>query len=205
MSIDVSSCRCKCLTIPISPAKSGDASSGKTTLLHVLSSLLAPDGGNVRYRDKFLASMSERELNALRRNDFAVIFQFHFLMPYLTALENTLLPAMRSLRAVPRDTVRRAREGLERVGLQGKENHLPSELSGGEQQRVAIARALVTNASVLFADEPTGSLDQETGESILSLLRELHQGGMSLVMVTHEMDCARRADRVLTMADGVLC
>ncbi len=182
----------------------GRSGSGKTTLLHVLSSLLAPDNGTVRYKDKDITSMSEDEINMLRRHDFAVVFQFHYLMPYLTALENALLPVMQSLRPVSREMHERARTCLARVGLETKANSLPSELSGGEQQRVAIARALVKDAAVLFADEPTGSLDQETGASILDLMQELHQGGMSIVMVTHEPAYARRAERILTMRDGRL-
>ncbi len=182
----------------------GRSGSGKTTLLHVLSSLLAPDRGSVRYKGEDITSMSEDAINMLRRRDFAVVFQFHYLMPYLTALENALLPVMQSLRPVSREMRERARACLARVGLETKADSLPSELSGGEQQRVAIARALVKDAAVLFADEPTGSLDQETGASILDLMQELHQGGMSIVMVTHEPAYARRADRILTMRDGRL-
>ena len=138
----------------------------------------------------------------LRQNDFAVIFQFHHLLPYLTVMQNTLLPFMRSFVPVSGKIVDRAEKCLERLGLTDKKDRLPGELSGGEQQRVAIARALVKSARILFADEPTGSLDQKTGEEIIQLLEELHNDGLTVVMVTHEPLYARRAGRTLEMAGG---
>ncbi|THB67137.1 MAG: ABC transporter ATP-binding protein [Desulfovibrio sp.] len=182
----------------------GRSGSGKTTLLHVLSTLLAPDTGELTYHGRDIGQGGEKELNQLRHQDFAVIFQFHYLLPYLTALENTLLPFMNTLRPVSSQRVARAKECLARVGLADKTNRLPSMLSGGEQQRVAIARALVKEARYLFADEPTGSLDKATGQDILTLLRELNAEGLSVVMVTHEQQYAAQADRVLTMEDGVI-
>ena len=139
----------------------GRSGSGKTTLMNVMSTLLAPDAGVVEYQGRNLARIKERDLNVLRRLDFAVIFQFHYLLPYLTALENTLLPFMASAAPVSRQLKDKARESLARVGLSTKADRLPGQLSGGEQQRVAIARALVKRARVLFADEPTGSPGQE--------------------------------------------
>jgi ABC-type lipoprotein export system ATPase subunit len=133
-----------------------------------------------------------------------VIFQFHYLLPYLTALENTLLPFMRGLRPVSGGQRRRALECLERVGLADKAARLPGQLSGGEQQRVAIARALVKDARILFADEPTGSLDSATGATVMELLGQIHTDGLSVVMVTHNEQYAGLADRVVRMADGLV-
>jgi putative ABC transport system ATP-binding protein len=182
----------------------GRSGSGKSTLLSVLSTLLRPDAGRLLYAGGDLAAASEAGINALRQRDFAVIFQFHYLLPYLTALENTLLPFMRGLRPVSGAQRRRALECLERVGLAEKSGRLPGQLSGGEQQRVAIARALVKDARVLFADEPTGSLDSATGATVMALLRELPAEGLAVVMVTHNEDYARLAHRVVRMEDGAV-
>ncbi len=181
----------------------GRSGSGKTTLLNVLSTLLAPDAGLVQYQGRDLARIPEKDLNALRRQDFAVIFQFHYLLPYLTALENTLLPFMAGLAPVSRARREEARASLARVGLAGKEDRLPGQLSGGEQQRVAIARALVKKAKILFADEPTGSLDKKTGESVMGLMKDLNQQeGLTVVMVTHDLGYAAYGDQVVEIEDG---
>ena len=162
----------------------GRSGSGKTTLLHVLSTLVQPDQGQLFYHDTNLADASADHLNSLRQNDFAVIFQFHHLLPYLTVLQNTLLPFMRSVAPVSKEITAKAEQCLERIGLSGKKDRLPGSLSGGEQQRVAIARAMVKSAKVLFADEPTGSLDQGTGEEIMNLIEELNADGLTVVMVS---------------------
>ncbi len=180
----------------------GRSGSGKTTLLNVLSTLVQSDEGQLFYNDSDLNSFTPKRLNQLRQTDFAVIFQFHHLLPYLTVLQNTLLPFMRSVAPVSQDIVKRAEECLDRVGLDGKKNRLPGSLSGGEQQRVAIARAMVKSARVLFADEPTGSLDKKTGEEIMNLLMELNSNGLTMVMVTHEPLYAEKADRVVELSDG---
>ena len=182
----------------------GRSGSGKTTFLNVLSTRLAPDSGRILYQGEDVTGFSAQRLNELRNRDFAVVFQFHYLLPYLTARENVLLPFMNGLGAVGRDEARRAEQCLERVGLAGKGGKLPGHLSGGEQQRVAIARALVKNSTVLFADEPTGNLDKATGESVMDLLAGLKRDGLAIVMVTHDEGYARRADRVVRMADGVV-
>jgi len=182
----------------------GRSGSGKSTFLSVLSTLLKPDSGTLAYNGQDLTTASEAEIDALRHGDFAVIFQFHYLLPYLTALENTLLPFMRGLRPVSGAQRRRAQECLERVGLVDKGHRLPGQLSGGEQQRVAIARALVKDARILFADEPTGSLDSATGATVMELLGQIHADGLSVVMVTHNEQYAGLADRVVRMADGLV-
>ena len=180
----------------------GRSGSGKTTLLNVLSTLIRPDAGVLRYRDEDLTGLADQRLNTLRQSDFAVIFQFHHLLPYLTVLENSLLPFMRSVRTVPRAATERARHCLDRVGLADKADRLPGSLSGGEQQRVAIARALVKDSKVLFADEPTGSLDKGTGGEIMALLADLHRDGLTVVMVTHDPDYAAMAGRTIFLEDG---
>ena len=182
----------------------GRSGSGKTTLLHVLATLVQPDGGELHFRDEDLRRMPEQHLNRLRQADFSMIFQFHHLLPYLTVLENTLLSFMRSVKPVGKEAVNKAYHCLERVGLADKADRLPGNLSGGEQQRVAIARALVKSSKVLFADEPTGSLDKATGEQIMELLAGLHQDGMSLVMVTHEPEYSRLSQRTVVMEDGLI-
>lgn len=180
----------------------GRSGSGKSTLLAILSTLLTPESGKLLYQGADVAQMDQAALNRLRHSDFSVIFQFHHLMPYLTAEENTLLPFMNTFRSVPSVAMAKARECLERVGLKGKGHRLPGELSGGEQQRVAIARALVKNSRILFADEPTGSLDRNTGESVMDLLGELNRDGLTIVMVTHDPEYAQRGTRHVELADG---
>ena len=180
----------------------GRSGSGKTTLLNVLSTLVRPDAGELKYFDDDLAGVPEARLNSLRKSDFSIIFQFHHLLPYLTVLENTLLPFMSSVRPVKAQLMAIGRECLDRVGLADKADRLPGNLSGGEQQRVAIARALVKSSKILFADEPTGSLDKKTGEQIMELLAELHREGLSIVMVTHETTYAAMAQRTIEIEDG---
>jgi ABC-type lipoprotein export system ATPase subunit len=182
----------------------GRSGSGKTTLLNVLSTLVKPDQGELRYRENDLRDLSETGLNRLRQFDFSMIFQFHHLLPYMTVLENSLLPFMCSMKPVKKDLVQRATHCLDRVGLADKSDRLPGNLSGGEQQRVAIARALVKDSKVLFADEPTGSLDKGTGEQIMGLLASLHREGMSVIMVTHEPEYARLAQRTVEIDDGLI-
>ena len=182
----------------------GRSGSGKTTFLNVLSTLLAPNSGQILYQGEDVTGFSAQRLNELRNRDFAVVFQFHYLLPYLTARENVLLPFMNGLGAVGREEIKRAEQSLERVGLGGKGEKLPGHLSGGEQQRVAIARALVKKSTVLFADEPTGNLDKSTGESVMDLLADLKGDGLGIIMVTHDEGYARRADRVVRMADGMV-
>ena len=180
----------------------GRSGSGKSTLLNVISTLVRPDSGELSYQGINLASAKEKYLNGLRKSDFSVIFQFHHLLPYLTVVENVLLPFMNTYRPVTKEVRQKAMDCLGRVGLVDKAKRLPGSLSGGEQQRVAIARALIKSSKILFADEPTGSLDKKTGESIMELLAELHGEGLSIVMVTHELEYAKRADRLIEIEDG---
>ena len=180
----------------------GRSGSGKSTLLHILSSLIKADSGMVFFHDFDICSASEEKRNHLRRKEFAVIFQQQHLLPYLTVMENVLLPFLDSFAPIKQQQIASARTMLDRVGLGHKEHARPGELSGGEQQRTAIARALVRGARVLFADEPTGSLDFATGTSIIELLHELNADGLTIVMVTHNEEFAGTSSRVVRMADG---
>jgi putative ABC transport system ATP-binding protein len=180
----------------------GRSGSGKSTLLHILSSLVKADAGTVFFHDMEISSAPEAVRNHLRRKEFAVVFQQYHLLPYLTALENVLLPFLDKLTPVTRRHVASARAMLERVALGHKEQARPGELSGGEQQRVAIARALARGARMLFADEPTGNLDSATGASILELLHDFNREGVTIAMVTHNEEFAQTASRVVRMADG---
>ncbi|MHC1789426.1 ABC transporter ATP-binding protein [Solidesulfovibrio sp.] len=180
----------------------GRSGSGKSTLLNILSSLLSPDSGQVLYQGRDLAGFSARERDRLRATDFSMVFQMHHLLPYLTAVENVLVPFLSSVRPVSQDKRRKALNCLERVGLADKADRLPGRLSGGEQQRVAIARAMVTHPRVIFADEPTGSLDGDTGRQIMTILGGLNAEGISVVMVTHEPGYAAMAGRVVEIVDG---
>ncbi|GAA3441291.1 ABC transporter ATP-binding protein [Planomonospora venezuelensis] len=180
----------------------GPSGSGKSTLLHCLAGIMKPDGGEVRLLGQRVDTMRERERSALRRTRFGFVFQFGQLLPELPAEENVALPLM--LGGVRRgEAVRRAREWFGPLGLGGMEGRRPGELSGGQAQRVAIARALVTRPAVVFADEPTGALDQATGHDTMRLLVEATRGNdASLVVVTHDPQVARWCDRTVEVRDG---
>ena len=180
----------------------GRSGSGKSTLLHIMASLILPDSGQILLQGQDICSCSEKERNRLRRDVFAVVFQQHHLMPYLSAIENVLLPFMGGFAPVTEQNHTTAKQMLELVGLAGKENSPPGKLSGGEQQRVAIARALARGARILFADEPTGSLDSGNGAAIMELLHELNKNGVTIVMVTHNPEYAKQGHRAIALADG---
>jgi putative ABC transport system ATP-binding protein len=180
----------------------GPSGSGKTTLLALLAGLDLPTRGSVALDGADLGSLSEDDRARLRRDKIGFVFQSFQLLASLTAQENVQVPL--ELRGT-RDAARRGRELLERVGLADRADHFPAQLSGGEQQRVALARAFVHRPRILFADEPTGNLDSETGNAVAELLEELNRElGTTLVLVTHEDLVARRARRILRLADGRL-
>jgi len=179
----------------------GASGAGKTTLLYTLAGLETPESGTVEFEGQSLYSLSGNALARLRNQYMGFVFQSYFLLPELTALENALVPAM--IRGTSAQA--RAMELLERVGLRDRMQHLPAELSGGEQQRVAIARSLINDPSLLFADEPTGNLDSKNGEVIMALLLDLaRDGGRTLVVVTHDEHLAQRGDRTVRIVDGRL-
>ncbi|MGB7963657.1 MAG: ABC transporter ATP-binding protein, partial [Propionicimonas sp.] len=150
-----------------------------------------------------VGNLSETELAHIRNSEVGFVFQSFQLLPRLTALENVELPLIYSS-ASSAERRRRALKLLDQVGLSDKTHHLPNQLSGGQQQRVAIARALVTEPSVLLADEPTGALDQKTGEQVMDLFGEIHRNGRTVIMITHENDIARHAKRIVKILDGFL-
>ncbi|HOU40274.1 MAG TPA: ABC transporter ATP-binding protein [Promineifilum sp.] len=182
----------------------GHSGSGKSTLLNLISGIDRPDGGDITILDTPITRLSERDRTLFRRDHIGFIFQFFNLIPTLSVLENVTLPqelAGRDRREVAPGAMRL----LERVGLADRRDANPDKLSGGEQQRVAIARALAHDPLLVLADEPTGNLDDATGERVLALLLELtRDAGRTLLMATHNPDIARRADRVLQLHDGRL-
>lgn len=179
----------------------GRSGSGKSTLLHLLGGLDQPTTGKILFEGEDLTLMNERTLAKIRNRRFGFVFQFYHLLPELTLYENVLLPSMIS----GKSDAKWAKEILRRVKLLSRQDHYPSELSGGEQQRAAIARALVNRPSVVLCDEPTGNLDRETAESTLSLIHDLNQReGQAFVIVTHDEVLAWRYPNVLRLVDGVL-
>jgi putative ABC transport system ATP-binding protein len=183
----------------------GSSGSGKSTLLNLMAGLDRPSAGAIFAQGRNLHEMTSRELATYRRDTVGIVFQSFNLLPRMTLAENVELPLR--LAEAPREArAGRVREALERVRLDQRMSHRPTELSGGEQQRAALARALVNRPTILCADEPTGNLDSATGESILILLSEIQRSlGMTIVMVTHERPLAERfANRIVTLADGKL-
>jgi len=180
----------------------GPSGSGKSTLMHLLAALDQPTEGHVSIAGNRLDDLNDTQITKLRRTHIGFIFQFFNLLPMLTAEENIDLPLTL---AGEKPEAAFFNDLLDKVGLQDRRKHRPSELSGGQQQRVAIARALVSRPSVVFADEPTGNLDSRTGGEILELLRgSVQDYGQTLVMVTHDARAAATADRILFIADGVI-
>jgi len=180
----------------------GKSGSGKSTLLNVISGIDDPDAGEIWVGDTRVTAFNERQRTLFRRDNLGIIFQFFNLIPTLTVLENIMLPY--ELRG-QQNGAKQARELLEQVGLPDRADTFPDRLSGGEQQRVAIARALVHQPLLILADEPTGNLDGETGDSVLQLLLRLtRDAGRTLIMVTHSMDVVPMADRAFRLWDGVL-
>jgi len=182
----------------------GRSGSGKTTLLNLIAGIDLPSRGEVRMNGATVSRMNAKQRTHMRRSQVGFIFQFFNLIPTLTVLENVLLPADLAGEARP-PALERALPLLARVGLDDRRHEFPDRLSGGEQQRVAIARALVQGPGLILADEPTGNLDEETGDAVIDLLESLtRQAGKTLVLVTHSHRIAARADRVLAMEHGRL-
>lgn len=181
----------------------GQSGSGKSTLLSVLGGMNHPTGGEIEMAGVKLYQLPSEQLADFRARKLGFVFQSFHLIPYLTASENVMLPLaiVRMKNAEKRAAATRA---LERVGLGSKLDRLPNQLSGGEQERVAIARAIVNNPDILLADEPTGNLDSKNSEEVMALFRELNQAGQTVVMVTHNADNCRYADRTITLRDGAV-
>lgn len=182
----------------------GPSGAGKTTLLQIAGTLDTPDSGRVIYDGVDVLSLSEKKLSAFRNSHIGFVFQFHQLLPEFTALENVAIPALiKGDRAA--DAYKRAAELIDYMGLSGRADHKPAALSGGEKQRIAVARALINRPSVIFADEPSGSLDSRNKEELHRLFFDLRREfSQTFVIVTHDESLAMMCDRVLTMRDGVI-
>ena len=181
----------------------GPSGSGKSTLMNIIGCLDLPTSGEYILHGQMVEELDEKELARLRSKEIGFIFQNSQMLPRMDALQNVELPLIYAgIR--PRERARRAEEMLVKVGLQDRLHHTPNQLSGGQQQRVAIARALVTRPTLLLADEPTGALDQTTGKQIMQLFRELNEDGHTIIMITHDVNIARNARRVVNIIDGVL-
>jgi len=181
----------------------GQSGSGKSTLLSVLGGMNHPTSGDVEIAGVNLYALPGEELADFRARSLGFVFQSFHLIPYLTAVENVMLPLVIANKKSSQKMAA-AREALERVGLGRKLDRLPSQLSGGEQERVAIARSVVNAPHILFADEPTGNLDSRTSDEMMALFRELNGAGQTVVMVTHNPDNCRYSDRTIYLRDGVV-
>jgi len=182
----------------------GPSGCGKSTLLYLLGLLDRPDSGEVWIGGKNMARASDDDRTAVRNEHIGFVFQFHFLLPEFTALENVLLPMHRLARKPPRERLAWARHLLDAVGLADKTHRLATQLSGGEQQRVAVARALANQPDIILADEPTGNLDVKNSAIVFDLLMRLaKENGQAITLVTHNPEIASRCDTIRTMRDGV--
>ena len=181
----------------------GPSGSGKSTLMNIIGCLDVATSGEYVLRGRLIEDLTEAELARIRSREIGFIFQNSQLLPRLTAQKNVELPLVYA-GVSPRERRRRAKEMLDRVGLSERRDHYPNQLSGGQQQRVAIARALVGNPSILLADEPTGALDQKTGRQVMELFGELSREGRTIIMITHDMNIAAYARRVVHIIDGEL-
>ncbi len=186
-------------------AITGPSGSGKSTLLYLLGGLDHPTRGELLFDGEDLSRMSDDELTHKRNRQIGFVYQFHYLLPEFSALENVMMPLLASEAMSRKEAAARAEEVLTAVGLADRLGHLPKQLSGGQQQRVSIARALANHPSVLFGDEPTGNLDTVNTQAIYELLRELNRTtGQTIVIVTHDEAIAEKADRQIQVVDGVI-
>jgi len=181
----------------------GESGSGKSTLLSIMGALNSPTKGRYAIDGVDIYGLSQDQRALFRREYLGFVFQSFYLVPYLTTLENVMIP-LTTIKMKGKEKRDMAHEALEQVGLMGKEHRLPSEISGGEQERVAVARAVVNNPPVLIADEPTGNLDSKTTSEIMELIKGLCDKGMTVVMVTHSLECARYAERIIHLSDGLI-
>lgn len=179
----------------------GPSGSGKTTLLNLIGCVDRPTSGSIRLDGVEIGRLKEKELTRMRATAIGFVFQQFFLLPTLTASENMELPVFFGRKKAVNVTTK-AKELLNLVGLKNRENHLPSQLSGGEMQRVAIARALINDPKIILADEPTGNLDSKNAETIMNIFEKLNQDELTIILVTHNMELAKRASRCIQLKDG---
>lgn len=181
----------------------GPSGSGKSTLMNVIGCLDTPTAGTYLLNNKDVSRMGDNELAEIRNNEIGFVFQTFNLLPRYSALENVALPLVYAGWS-KKDRLERAAEVLEQVGLADRMKHNPNELSGGQRQRVAVARALVNNPSIILADEPTGNLDSTTSNEIMALFNEIHANGNTVILVTHEEEIAKNANRIIRLIDGMV-
>ena len=181
----------------------GPSGSGKTTLMNIIGCLDSPTDGTYHLNNKEVSTLEGDELAGIRNKEIGFVFQNFHLLARNSALDNVMLP-LKYAGFNKQDQLNKAKETLSKVGLESRISHQPSELSGGQQQRVAIARALVNNPSILFADEPTGNLDSQTGHDVMQLFHNLHQQGQTIILITHENEIASEAERVIYIKDGLI-
>ncbi len=184
----------------------GPSGSGKSTFLNLISFLDKPTKGDVVINGTRISGLSADAVANFRNREMGFVFQFHYLLPEFTALENVLMPVWIRSGSASAELKNRALKIMKRIGIDSIAHKFPGQMSGGQQQRVAIARALINEPEILFADEPTGNLDHETGESVLDLMKEIvREKGTTLVMVTHDRDIALKADFIIELVDGKFC
>ena len=181
----------------------GPSGSGKSTLMNIIGCLDSPTHGSYFLNQQEVSTLEGDELAGIRNKEIRFVFQNFHLLARNSALDNVMLP-LKYAGASKQDQVKRAKDALSQVGLESRMGHQPSELSGGQQQRVAIARALVNNPSILFADEPTGNLDSQTGHDVMQLFHNLHKQGQTIILITHENDVAAEAQRTIFIKDGLV-
>ncbi|OUW37937.1 MAG: lipoprotein-releasing system ATP-binding protein LolD [Verrucomicrobia bacterium TMED175] len=181
----------------------GPSGSGKTTLMNIIGCLDTPTQGTYYLNNQLVNELDDDELASIRNKEIGFVFQSFHLLAKNSALDNVMLP-MKYAGIKESEAQKRAINVLDKVGLSDRTSHAPSELSGGQQQRVAIARALVNNPSIIFADEPTGNLDSQTGEDVMNLFKELNNQGQTIILITHEEDIARQSKRIINIKDGLI-
>lgn len=181
----------------------GPSGSGKTTLMNIIGCLDTPTSGKYFLNNQEVSTLLDDDLAMIRNKEIGFVFQSFHLLARSSALDNVMLP-LKYAGEKKNKATERAKKALLDVGLDDRMDHSPSELSGGQQQRVAIARALVNSPSILFADEPTGNLDSQTGSDVMNLFKELHKNGQTIIIITHEEEIANQAQRVITIRDGLI-
>jgi len=181
----------------------GPSGSGKTTLMNIIGCLDTPTAGTYHLNNNLVNDLNDDELARIRNKEIGFVFQSFHLLAKNSALNNVMLP-LKYAGVKEDNAIMMAKKVLDQVGLTNRINHAPSELSGGQQQRVAIARALVNNPSIIFADEPTGNLDSQTGDDVMNLFKELNDQGQTIILITHEEDIARQSKRIINIKDGLI-